>query len=232
MPHLGDFLGHVLSEITIARMQADLEALRVADFYASHPLLRTMPVPRFRLPDVEVDIPIVIDRLDEPREGESPRGGVTSADLRSAFDRVMADQLEKHHIRIAPEQTQKIRATLDDRIATLSLPVETAVDVNRVARDLARAVSRVLGESEQPDERIERVRLSKFEAELKEAARVEFLRVRKPPPRLHVLVRTSEVREAGPSDIIGRLSLKITEQNVEWTLIESDGETQDRLVPE
>ena len=71
MPYLGDYLGHLISEVTMARMQADVEAVRIAELYASHPLLRTMPVPRFRLPEVQVDIPVVINELEPSNEGGS-----------------------------------------------------------------------------------------------------------------------------------------------------------------
>ncbi len=43
MPNLGDYLGQLLSEITLARMHADLESIRIAELYAAHPLLRTFP---------------------------------------------------------------------------------------------------------------------------------------------------------------------------------------------
>ena len=65
MPYLGDYLGHLLSEITNARVQADLESVRVADLYASHPLLKHMAVPRFRLPTITIDAPVVMRNMDE-----------------------------------------------------------------------------------------------------------------------------------------------------------------------
>jgi hypothetical protein len=46
-----------------------------------------------------------------------------------------------------------------------------------------------------------------------------------------VLVTTQEIREAGP-DNVTRLRLKITEDALEWTQIDLDGQTHDRLVPE
>ena len=72
-----------------------------------------------------------------------------------------------------------------------------------------------------------------MEAQLKAEARREFLKIRRPPPRLTALITTSEVREAGPSEVIVRLKLKVSEQSIEWTMTESaDGSTQERLVPE
>ena len=86
MPYLGDYLGQLLSEIAIARMQADLETVRLAELYAAHPLLRTLPVPHLRLPEVALEIPVLIEASEEPRAGESARGGATLADMRLRFD--------------------------------------------------------------------------------------------------------------------------------------------------
>jgi len=229
MPHLGDYLGQILSEITIARMHADLEAVRVAEFYAGHPLLRNMPVPHFRLPNVEVDVPVVIKQMEEPLAGEPPRGAPTLADMRKAFDKVLTQRLNKERIRLKPDHKKKLNSMLDKKVVSLTQPIEIAIDVNRVADELANEASQTLTESGGP---VDPARRPKLEEKLKEAARVEFLKLRKPPTRLQALVTTAEIREAGPSEAITRLHLKITEEAVEWTTIESNGRKQDRLVPE
>ena len=69
MPYLGDYVGHLLSEITIARVQADLEAVRMAELYANHPLLKHLPVPHFRLPTMTLDVPVVVSGMEEVKPG-------------------------------------------------------------------------------------------------------------------------------------------------------------------
>ena len=88
MPKLGDYIGHLLSEIAIARMQADIESVRIAELYADHPLLRSMPVPRFRMPDVEIDVPVVVKGLEDSPFGESSHGTPPIAEIRKVFDKV------------------------------------------------------------------------------------------------------------------------------------------------
>lgn len=229
MPNIGDYLGQLLSEITIARMHADLEAVRVAELYAGHPLLRHMPVPHFRLPNVEVDIPVVIKQMEEQRADQLPRGAPTLARMRKAFDVVLIKRLSEERIRLKPDHKKKLKLVLDKKEASLTQPTEISVDVNRVADELASAAARKLTESGGP---VDPARRSKLEEKLKEMARVEFLKLRKPPTRLQVLVTSAEIREAGPSEVITRLHLKITEEGFEWTTVESDGQKQDRLVME
>lgn len=232
MPYLGDYLGQLLSEITIARMHADLEALRVAELYVSHPLLRTMPIPHFRLPDVELEVPVVIKQMDEPRPGKSTRGGVDLKTLRKAFDSALALQLGKSRIKLSAEQTKNMQALIDAAASDEDLPHEIAVDTNRVADRFSDAVSKVLTATvpSENSDKLEQIR--ELTAELRTGVRLAFLKTRVPPPRLSTLVTTQDIREAGAGENVTRLKLRITEESVEWTMVESDGQMQGRLVPE
>ena len=229
MPLLGDYVGQLMSEITIARMQADIEAVRVAELYSSHPLLRHLPVPHFRLPNLEMDVPVVVKQMEELQVGKTPRGAPLLVEMRKVFDGTLARCLSEEGIRLKPVHRKNLKLALDKKMASLTQPVEIAVDVNRVAEGLVNATSLALTGTGGPVEPEKRMKL---EDRLREITRVEFLKLRTPPTRLQVLVTTSEIREAGPSEVITRLHLKITEEAFEWTTIESDGEKQDRLVVE
>jgi hypothetical protein len=67
MAELSDFLGHILEEITRARVSADAEAVRTAKRYAADPdkLLKYFPVPRVRLPNVEITAPMIVTVVPE-----------------------------------------------------------------------------------------------------------------------------------------------------------------------
>ncbi len=232
MPYHGDNLGQLLSEISMARMQADLETVRLAELYATHPLLRTMPVPHMRLPDVELEIPVLIQASEEPRAGESARGGATLADMRRKFDEVLIAHTSKAGVALSTAGRRKLSKALDDRLALHRVPTETSVDVHRVADDLTATALRVIGEIRFMSRAPKPVVPPSFAAELREAVRIEFLKLRTPPPRLTVLVTTAEIREAGAAENLTRLRLKVSEAGMEWTMIESEGVQRDRLVPE
>lgn len=65
MTDLSDFLGHILQEVTRARVFADQEAVRVAKRYAADPdgLLKHFAVPRVRLPNIEITAPLVVSSV-------------------------------------------------------------------------------------------------------------------------------------------------------------------------
>lgn len=250
MPYLGDYLGQLLSEITLARMQADLETVRIAELYAAHPLLRMMPVPHVRMPDVELDLPVLIKTSEEPRAGQTARGGVTMPELIRKFDEVLKSQLKKAGIDLNDADQKKLRAVLAERLKRHDLPTETSIDVYRVADDFSaialKNISEIVRKETAPEppedpeklEKLERpdrpeiLMLKNFGAELKETVRLEFLKLRLPPPRLLVVVNHNDIREAGGAENLTRLHLKITEQGVEWKTIESEGGSHDRLMPE
>lgn len=209
-------------------MQADIEAVRVAELYSNHPLLRNMPIPHFRLPTVELDVPVAIKKMEESSSKEAAvRGTPTLAETRVVFDKVLAKTLSEEKIRLKPEQTKTLKAALDRKVVSLTQPAEVSVDVNRVAKELSTTASETLVSSGL-DEKTN----AKLEAKISELSRIEFQNLRTEPTRLQVLVNTSEIREAGPVEAITRIHLKITEEAFEWTSIESDGKKEDRLVIE
>src|SRR3972149_8347909 len=229
MPNLGDYLGHLMSEITIARMKGNIESIRIAELYSAHPLLRNMPIPHFRLPSIELDVPVVIKQMEEEQAGELPRGTPPLAAIRKTFERVFDTTIREEGLSFKPEVNTKLRATLDKKWISLSRPKEISIDVNRVADEMSSTTSRLIIEA---GTSMDKQRQQKFEEKLRETTRLEFIKLRKPPTRLQVLVTTGEIREAGPNEIVTKLHLKITEESFEWTTIESEGGKHDKLVVE
>lgn len=226
MPKLGDYLGHILSEITIARMHADVEAIRVAELYADHPLLRHMPVPRFRMPNLEIDVPVVINKVDQSDEDDSQHGTPKIAEMRKAFDKVLLSVMTKEKVQLTQVLTNKLKNAVDRKMISLTRPNEIALDLNRVSIEFTNTALKVLGGAIDPEKKMI------FSEKLKDSLRVEFVKLRKKPSRLDVLVTTSEIREAGPSEVITHLHLKISEEGYEWSSIETEDGKEDRLVIE
>jgi hypothetical protein len=232
MTYLGDYLGHLLSEIAIARMHGDLETVRIAELYAAHPLLRSMPVPHVRVPAIDLEIPVLISGVDEPRTGDSPRGSAALQALRARFDEVLDAHLARTGITLNTADRAKLTATLDGRLSLHRMPAAVAVGVHRLADDLSATASKViaeLGSAARPGAAGD---AATGDAELKEATRVALLDVPTGPPRVRVLVTSSEIRDAATDNNLTKLRLTISEQGVEWTTIETEGRRRDQLVPE
>ena len=231
MPNLGDYLGQLMAEIALARMQADLESLRIAELYAAHPLLRTLPIPHLRLPEVNLEIPVLIESSEPSRPGETPRGGYRLPGLVERFRSVVRRVLGGVGVELSEAEHRRLRTVLEDRLDVLRLPDEVSIDVRRVADDLTTTTLRHLSGRPAGGRAKPIVLPDNLEQILREAATREFLSARTSSPRLVVRVTSQELREVGPEGAT-RLRVRITEQGLELTRVEGDAGAQDRLVPE
>lgn len=105
MSELSETLGHLLCEITRARMAADRESVRIARQYAEVEggLLRHFPVPRMRMPQLELTLPVVVSHI--------PEGYVTkvaSDRLVSALSGNLKEALKAHSIHVSTNEISKI----------------------------------------------------------------------------------------------------------------------------
>lgn len=231
MPTLGDYLGLILSEFTRARMNADIESVRIARLYAGDPMLRTMPIPHFRLPNIEMDIPVIVSDMDDVGADPTPTVSDLPA-IRKSFDTVFIKMLEKDKIKITPTNKKKLKSVLDAEFKKMHRPVDVPVDIGLIAEKLSKISSDLIRKFGYHSGTDGDLLSKKFNAELKEAAISEFGKFYKPLPRLHTLVKTAEIREAGPSENITRIHMKISEEGFELLKEEIEDESYDRLVPE
>ena len=213
----------------MARVQADLEAVRLAEMYASHPLLRHMPVPRFRLPTVTLNVPVVIKDMEEAKPGDSPRGDVPLPVVRERFTKLLDLHLERAGIKLSDPERSALDQTLAKLTSTPARPPYVSVSIMHLGDELVQAAMKAVGNSER---RVESSELEKLADELKTVVHKEFSNLRTAPPRLSVLVTTAELRESGPQELFAQLHLSISEEAFEWSVVESQGKTSARLVPE
>lgn len=78
MPRLNEILGALMADIASARHIADQHTLLLAKRYREDPLLRSMSIPRIRLPEVVVDLPLLIERCGDTHTAEETHPGVSS----------------------------------------------------------------------------------------------------------------------------------------------------------
>src|SRR5216684_6094987 len=231
MPNLGDYIGHLLSEITTARVQADLESVRIADLYASHPLLKHMAVPRFRLPSVTIDAPVVVTQMDEAAAGQPVRGGIGIDDVHAAVERGLTAALDQSAFRTAAKQKNELRSAVTQATSSFAPPAGAAIPgsaISEIVNAAGEAFANTLGSRPgvSPDDasRLAEIFQKTVTAALQQSGQ--------PVPRLHVGVTTRELREAGPPELLARLHLTVSEEAMEWSVSESDGKTTSRLVAE
>lgn len=226
MPMLGDYLGQLVSEIAMARMQADLESVRLGDLYAQHPLLRHFPVPRFRLPEVRLEIPVAIESAAETPK-DAPRGKIGAKQATNAVMAVVAKRLVAGGIELAPDDRARLESAMRERLSRLEQPKGSSLSTTHFLDQSLHVLEEHLPVSVAADET--RARLF---AEVRESAGLELRKLAPPLPRVAVIVETTKLKEIDRPEALLRIEVKIAEEAVEWRVTEKDGKVSSRLIPE
>jgi hypothetical protein len=130
MADLSDFLGHILEELTRARVQADLETIRTAKLYAGDDqgLMKNFPIPRMRLPNIEITLPVVID--------DTPDGYIERTDPAELNKILVADiqkVLKEQKVEIAINEITSLLES-DDQLSMGHIrPLSTDLLVSRIS---------------------------------------------------------------------------------------------------
>jgi hypothetical protein len=224
---LGDYLGALLSEVTNARLQADLESARIAELYAAHPLLQHMPVPRFRLPNVVLNLPVAVEKVEQPA-GEKSTVAAELPALRKRVDAIIDQELSQRKPLNSTQRkalSSKLNPTFDNLKAVDAVSAFSAIklsdEVVKVTMEAIRTATRFTVADD-----------SSLELALRHQVGAEFLKLHGPPPQVEVLAITAQLREIAPSQTLTRIQLTISEEGVEWTQTNPDEPSSKTLMPE
>jgi len=208
MPRLGEVLAALLYDAAQARVRADLETVKIAEVYSQDPLLKNMPVPRFRLPDIIVDVPLLITQVegttdlasglpfDEPTSGELRT--VVRAGLRGAGIRLPRPAVS----RVPAELIERARALFQSRSLRLLDPALVSEDIAGMLADIVGAVS----DSELSADQLEQLRTT-----TKETMSTLLAAKLRVSLSWQVAVTAGELKALGDGDAIVRLRLTMTE---------------------
>ncbi len=232
MPNLGDYIGQLMSEITAARVESDLESVRVAERYAAHHLLKYMPVPHFRLPKLSIEMMVAVGEIEEADANGPPRGGVDLNEVRDAFFALLTDQLAKAGFRLTDRERRELTRQIDSTVDALELPADVPVSATYATEQLVQTVSDYMDELKYKNN-IDEEPLAVFLDDLRSATRNAAINAQAKPPRVNVGATTGQLSELGRPDTMVKLRLTLTEEAFEWTQVErGDGQQEVRLVKE
>lgn len=227
MVNLGDYLGQLLAEISMARVQADLEAVRIAEMYASHELLKHFPIPRIRLDETELELPIVIVEVKEIDPHGTGRGGLSAAALAKLYQPILSRELAGVGIPLTDDETKKITQVVDEAASAQARPGAVEVDSMPVIGAMSKAAQAFLVAAGKDADAVR-----KAIPLVNRLALTQSIEDRTGLPRVAVGVTSSEIREAAPESVI-RIGLKISEEGLAWTQIRrDDGGDESRLTLE
>lgn len=234
MPKLTEYLGSIISSITSARVMADIQTVKVAEQYAQHELLKHFSVPRMRLDDVELTIPVALDQLTE--KTETVYEPIDNTRFSSLVYRAVTNAMGMKSLPQKPstelrsqlaQYTQQLEQEL--RIGIEPTPVSAFSErVGKLALMLAREYQVV-----SPD-RLEKLDVAKLAQAVATVAsqEIKVSRQQQVLDQLNVIAESHRLKEQRPEDLI-YIKLKISEDGMEWQSMEQpSGEISRRLLPE
>lgn len=209
---LGDVVGAMLADVARARVRADVEAMRIAETYSRDPLLRHLSVPRFRLPELVVDLPVLVTGVAKPAGSGEP--WIAAEPTKTELAQAVREGVAKSEIKLTKAQS----AAMTDAVAARSKELyergdRAALSPGAVADELTSEAVGVVKS---------KLRRDPSEAQLKllsnvTRASISSLLATKLAPSLStdVAFTSAEIKAHGDSGNIVRLRLTISEDSYE-----------------
>jgi hypothetical protein len=238
MADLKEFLGGLVSSISESRVQSDLQTITIAKEYAKDNLLQNFAIPRLRIENVELTIPIAIEDTQLVQR-EAFKNSINNA----IFSKITHDKvLETFEIKELPSDYQR---AFQSKITDYVNLFEAQLKVNDAQKSLETYVKNIVeftGENMLSISKAIQKRAwtkqqlvtyqTKLEADLKESLFKEIIEEKELKSFTNIIVEASKLREIKPENLI-MIKMNITEQGMEWIKMEnSDGKEVSKLMPE
>ncbi len=234
----GSLCGSLLAGITQARVMTDIESVRTAEFYAQHPLLKHMPVPRLRCSEVNLDVPIIIEDVEDLTQGLDP-GAIVRAEVEvptdGSTDEALDDAIRYAGIELKPREVNSLRNAVQNRNAGLRGgpgAMRRSRDLTREIRESIdlplREIAAARADDEEAPRQIRKL-VNAFELAIQERVGDPLRKLN----RVRVSAKTADIQRVPDSSLIVRLRLTVSEEGYEMTVGEDDdGNVVESLAPE
>lgn len=209
---LGDVLGAMLADVARARVQADVESLRIAETYARDPLLKHLPVPRFRMPDLVVDLPVLVDGV----AGSSGTGEPwkTPPPTKTELVKSVKEGILRSDIKLTKAQNTAVSDAVALHAEKLYASDGTAkLSPGSIARELSTEAAGTVRAKLRKDPTAEQLRVLE---KVTEASITSLLAAKlAPSPTTEVKFTSSEIKDHGDAGNVVRLRVTISEDSYE-----------------
>lgn len=226
MAELSRFLGELVSSISYARVQSDIQSVKIAEEYAKNNLLQHFAVPRMRVDKVELNIPVAIDKL---LEKENPvYEPIDNIKFSSIAYRKILDILQVKELGILV--SRPLRRAIAENIKILEAKIR-ANKIDNALGDFSKNIaSKAVNLTGNDDPTLLEDIIKGLNYSLKDE-----MKLKSDNPMLdslYVVVEADKLREIKPENII-MIKMTVSEQGMEWVKMENiNKEVITKLMPE
>lgn len=209
MADLGDLIGSLMVGLIRARRMADEQTAVLAEYYKSIPLLEGLSVPRIRVPELTVEIPMIIEKYVEGEVGKM----ADPTQIADAAHSQLKSTVSRNNITVDPVFFDVFVDELKNR---LSITQQSGVPVMRetVVRTVQSALAEALTKTKTTLTASERESIA---ADLRTT--VSAASIAKEPVTSSIVANiiTAEVKEKASDTSVVRLKITLKEEGLEWS---------------
>jgi hypothetical protein len=232
MTDFSDVMGMIMVGMVRARHMADMETAAVAEMYKSEALLDGLTVPRVRIPELRVSMPILI----EAEGAEEPTKLQDTAKVVDTLSKEIDKSFKAENVELPAAVANRFKAEITSRMKSIADKNASGekkfVSRESVAREAQEAVVASLNAAEST-KAIDRRSVERLVRGLGKRAGEVAIKTPGRLPTLNAGVRTADVKDKGSPDTVVRINIVLREEGLEWTLAaDEDGKTRNQLTPE
>jgi hypothetical protein len=208
MADLGDLLGSLMSGLIRARRMADEQTAALAEYYKDNPLLEGLSVPRIRIPELTIDMPLLIENQVEGESGEME----DPTKIADAAEAQLEATLSKNNIKIDPTFHKTFLEEVKNQLELLK-QTRPPIMKETVARSVQGAFAATLTKTKTTLTATDKEAIAR---DLR--AKVSTVSIAKEPvtPSIVANIKTADVKERASTTSVVRLKITLKEEGLEW----------------
>jgi len=244
MPTLKDYLGSLVKDLNHARVIADIESAHIAEMYADHALLKHFSIPRMKIRDTELTIPVSIDSLEMVAEKDyqpvdnrafyaKTYGEIKNMFAVPSFSKEVSATLRRSiyknigHLERAIKSGESIEASLDNFSRSQA---GTAAEIISADRKGSKVYAQALKDhgvsAEKLTEKMSLHLTRHLHPEIRQQAFTGKIENSK------VTIESDKLKEKKPESLL-YIKMRITEESMEWqTMEDAEGNVVSKLMVE
>ena len=232
MTKLNEIIGSIVSSLADAKMMSDVQTAKIAQAYSEHHLLQHFSVPRMRIDDIELTIPIAVESGYEKVK-------ITYEELdieqfNSIVYRILTS-LTLNSLKLSATLSQRIQQEISHQTKILESDVKKALNLTPLesfSRNIVNYyIDAISGINLDSKERFDRSEIyGSLEKQLTQ--QFKMFREEKTLETLDVIVEAHRLREFRSENIV-HIKIKMSESGMEWNIFEdAEGNVKKKLLPE
>jgi len=231
MSELSEVLGAIMVSLVHARRMADEETAAVAEYYKDNPLLEGMSLPRVRVPELTIDMPLTFEKHIPAKDAELNAPSVIHKSLMDQFKQSIAEEELTGDTKAFQAMFDKEAKTALQKMAEIQKSGGTRVTKEAVLRSVDDAFAKALKKSstnrEIPFEKSDNISTA-----IRHRVAQIALKNQSSPISFVANATTSAVKESTTAANSVRLQITLREEGLEWATSSQDGKLTHRLQPE